>query len=370
MTEKGLHFWGNAIEGENVRVRCSIFQAEAILNVAKNAGLRAEISKKNGLPFLFARYRKRYGLFVGLAVGALLLFYSQLFVWKITVSGNVNLTVGEVERALADCGITVGSFIPEIDVHDEANLLLLNCRELSSAAIGINGTHLTISVLERTFLPEITDTKGYYNVVASRDGVILDIDAADGTPEVAEGDAVFEGELLINSFMEAQNGTVRPTHARGIVYAAVKESFVSKIPFERITKYHTGKTETKKSYFVLGRKLPSLRSDETSFEYFDAVSSERWLTLFGFIEIPVKEFRVTYAEYIPVEEIIDESRAEVLAREEFSDFLAELDLEMLSCETEFSVDEKNGICILKADAVLKQDIAKEVPFELISRPKD
>ena len=77
-----------------------------------------------------------------------------------------------------------------------------------------------------------------------------------------------------------------------------------------------------------------------------------------------------YHEYIPQNERIDESEAEILAREELSDYLGELDLEVLSCETVFETDEKNGICRLKADAVLKQDIAREVPFELISRRKD
>ncbi len=370
LTEKKLYFWNNRINGDSVILGCSIFQADNIIETAKESGIEIEISKKKGLPFLFARYRKRYGLFLGLIAGLFIMFVSQLFIWKITISGNQDLSVTEIERTLSDCGITVGSFIPNIDVMEDANRLLMNCKELSSVAISINGTHMTVSVLERTKIPEIVDVSGYYNVVAKRDGVIIDIDAAEGTPEVKEGDAVFEGELLINSFIEGTNGSFRPTHARGIVYAAVKESFVSEIPLDRVTRHYTGKTETKRVYYLLGREMPSLSSKESPYEYFDAVSSERIIKLFGFIELPIKEICVMYHEYIPQTERIDESEAEILAREELADYLGELDLEVLSCETVFKVDKENGICVLKADAVLKQDIAKEIPFELISRRKD
>ena len=49
-----------------------------------------------------------------------------------------------------------------------------------------------------------------------------------------------------------------------------------------------------------------------------------------------------------------------------SDYLAELDLELLSCETDVVINKEKGICKLVANAVLKKDIAKEVPFELIN----
>ena len=63
---------------------------------------------------------------------------------------------------------------------------------------------------------------------------------------------------------------------------------------------------------------------------------------------------------------IDAHTAELIANESLADHFAELDLEVLDCTTEFYEDKEKGICVLKADAVLKQNIAKEVPFELIN----
>lgn len=366
LAENKLVFWKTEFSETSVRFSASIFTSEHIFQTAKKLGVRADIISKKGLPFLFSRYRKRYGLIFGFLLSLFLMFYSQLFVWKITIEGNTEMTDAEVERALSDCGIEVGSFIPAIDIERETNRLLMDCEGISSAAISINGTYLNISFLEKTSMPEIVDQNGFYNVVATHDGIILDIDALDGSPEVKEGEAVYKGELLISCFIEGKNGSFHPTHARGDVFAAVKEQIVCEIPLERTTKHYTGKTETKREFYVLGRAIPSFSSIESGFEYFDAVSTERVIFLFGFIELPIKEICFVYNEYIPEEEFVTASLAELFAKEYLSDSLAEFDCEVLSCESTIEFDQKNNLCILKAEAVLKQNIAKEIPLELLS----
>ena len=361
-----ISIWGNKAENDIVLFSCSIFNGDEVLSLSNDWNCKIELVKKRGMPFIFAKYRKRYGLIFGLAVGLFIMFISQLFVWRVTVSGNIDVSDYEIIQALKDCGVEVGSFIPDIDVRYKSNELLMSCRSISSAAISINGTHLHISVLERRELPDVIDRSGFYNVVASRDGIILDVDTVNGTPEVGEGDVVFEGELLINSFIEGKNGSFRPTHASGVVYAAVNEHFSAEIPLKRVTKYYTGRVETKKSYTLLGIEIPTLFGLESNYEYFDAVASERIIYLFGFIELPIKEFRVTYTEYTPIEREISRPIAESIANDALNDHLYELDLEVLTLERVIEFDEEKGVCIIKADAVLKQNIAKEVPYELIN----
>jgi len=364
LSDKRIHFWGGELKEDRVRIHCSVFAAEELSFTAKEINAPIGLVAKKGIPFFMAGFRKRYGLFVGMLLGMLLLFYSQMFVWKIEISGNTNVTDQEIEQALAQCGIYEGSFIPYIDVLKDANILLMNCRSISSAAISIRGNHLYLSVLERTPLPDIVDTEGYYNVVAECDGIIMDMDAAAGTPEVNEGDVVYKGELLINSFVARTNGTFSPTHARGIVYAQVKKEFRSEVPFNRTTKAYTGKTDTKKKYYLLGKELNFWTKEQSEYEYFDAVSAEYDVKLFGFIELPIRVFRVTYSEYEPLNTIITADFAEELARDELDTYLKGLNSEVLSCESEVFVDEKNSVCILTANAVVKQNIAKEVAFNI------
>lgn len=364
LTESKLTIWKIRTNAEKVLFSSSIFAAEEIVKKASEAHIAIKIVYKKGLPFIFSRYRHRYGLFLGLVIAMFLMLWSQLFVWKIEISGNEEISCSEIEKALSECGIAVGSFIPEIDTKREANRLLLQCRDLSSVAINIKGTHIRVSVLERTYLPEIVDTSGYSNVVASRDGIIIDIDAANGTPEVREGDVVYKGELLINSFIKGTNGTYRPTHARGNVLAAVNEKFVCEIPFSRVVCNYTGKTETKRTFFAFGYEISLFSNIDSPYEYFDSVVSEKWINLFGFIELPIKEQRITYYEYYPEETQISEPQSEILARGELDRFLAYLDTEVLECETDICFDKEKGICRLEANAVVIQDIAKEVPFDI------
>ncbi len=365
-----IHFWGSEIKEDAVFFHASLFSAEAVLRLAKESGVVLELHEKSGLPFIFSRYRKRYGMLIGMTLFMLIIFFSQLFVWKIEISGNLSLTDREIESALDEIGIRVGSFIPDIDRLGKANELLLTCRELSSAAITVNGTHISVSVLERKEIPEIVSQSGFYNVVSDYDGVILDIDAADGTPEVREGDTVFKGELLINSFIEGRNGSFTPTHARGIVYAAVEEKITIEIPMKRLTKVYTGNRTVRQVCRVLGKELPSLRGLECDYEYFDAVATERDIKLFGFIELPIRIYRVTYDEYTPLYSDIDKEEATLFARDALDDRLAELDCEILGCKSEIYFDDKKGVCLLKADATVKRNIAREIPFEIIKYPTD
>lgn len=364
LSKKRITVWGISPQESRIELHVSLFASSELVSLLNESSIPFEITQKRGIPFLFSRYKKRYGMLLGLVCGLFLLFYNQLFVWKITVSGNDTVTTAEIENALSGIGISVGSFIPNIDVQGKANELLMDFREISSAAISIRGTHLHISVLERAKIPEIVDKSGFYNVVADRDGVVIDIDAADGTPEVKQGDAVYKGELLINSFIEGTNGSFRPTHARGIVYAAVNEYIVTKIPLERVSKSYTGKSEKKTVYRILGCELP-FSSLECDYEYFDAVASEQDIKLFSFIELPIKRISVLYTEYELNVMPIDVATAEKIANETLRDTLDEYDCEILSLSTEFVADEKNGICILHANAVLKLDIARESPFEII-----
>ncbi len=364
LSEKGLKFWNTRCIEDKILFGASIFTAEDIAKAAEAQGIELTLSAKKGLPFLAARYRKRYGLILGFLTGLFLLFYSQLFVWQINIEGNKSIPSSEIEKALEDCGIRVGSYIPDIDVHRDANILLSRYEKISSAAISINGTYLSISVLENSFPPEIVNASGFYNVVAARDGVILDIDAADGQPEVREGDAVHKGQLLINSFIEGKNGSFHPTHARGIVYAAVEESYNLEIPLSRITKQYTGRSEIKRTFYILGARMPKLFSDYCSYEYFDGISAMKDISLFGFIRLPVRMFRTVYTEYIPVTADITCEEAKIISEDALEGFLSELDSEILKCDSQFTEDKEKGVCLLRANAVIKYDIAKEIPFEI------
>ena len=150
LTLNNLLFW-SLHGGDGVwYLKTTLSCGELLLNNAARAGIHAAIEKTKGLPFLVAKYKKRPGLLLGLIFGLALLFYSELFVWKVTVNGNETVSEAAVLQALEEQGVTVGSYIPHIPILKVQNLVLLSFHELSSIAINVKGTHVQVEVLERT----------------------------------------------------------------------------------------------------------------------------------------------------------------------------------------------------------------------------
>lgn len=362
LSREGVRFWDAVPDGEEGRLCVSVFSAERVEEIAEKNGIIPKRRAGCGIPIIFARYRHRYGLYFGLLIGLTALLVSQLFLWKVTVSGNINVTKGEITKKLSELGIGVGSYIPSISPGNDANVLILEFDKLSSVALNIRGTHLFVEVLERTPAPETVDTTGFFNVVSSHDGIVLDIVASEGTPEVRIGETVEKGQLLINSFMEGSNGTFRPTHARGTVSAAVEQSFRVEVPLLRVQKQYTGRVSTSSVITLLGRELGLFCDKTAPFEYCDATVSEEELRLLGFAELPGKKTTVTFLEYVPRQTVISRFEAELIAREKLDLLLEETEGELMELVSEVGFDEKNGVCILNANATLKIDIGVEKPF--------
>ena len=351
-------------EAGSVEISVPMLFAERAEATAKKNGTELALKRKSGLPFLFAGYMRRAGLLLGGFLVMAALFVSQLFVWRIEIEGGGSVQDAKILKALAGCGVEVGTFIPEIEPQEKANELLMLCRDISSAAITVKGTYLKISVLERAKAPEIVDRTGVWNVVASRDGIITDIDAFDGSPEVKPGDAVTGGQLLINAFSQSSYGTYRPVHARGSVFADVNERFETEIPLKQTRKRFTGRTKAKEKIEAFGAKWNLFFDEEPPFEYFDAVIGGGEIKLLGFIKTPFRTDRITYLEYIPEETVLPFSQAESIARAELDGFLAQFDCVVKECEISVENDEKNGVCRLKAEAVLNMDIALEKEIKI------
>gem|GEM_PF-442755 len=351
-------------EDGRIEISLPLLAAERAEALASDAGAAFFPCEKRGLPFLFAGYLRRPGLILGAFLVTGLLFFSQLFVWRVNVEGNSAVTADAIAEALEKCGVGVGTFIPQTDPAEKANELLIVCKSLSSAEITFNGSEMTVSVLERTEAPEVVDKTGFYNVVAACDGTITDIDAADGTPEAKAGETVVAGQLLINSFMESKYGAFRPTHARGRVMADVRKKFCITVPLEREIKDYTGRTRTKREYRILGRTLPLYFALDSPYEYFDCVYGRRKPKLLGFIDVPAEEYVTTYIEYVPRKVRIGAGEAERIARAELKLQLDACGCEVKECDVRVYGDKENGACILEADAVLNIDIAREIPMKI------
>lgn len=366
LNKEKLLFWGLKKGEDGFSIKASLFSCEPIIKTAAAAGIKTEIIRTTGIPFVFNKYKGRYGLILGSILGIFLIFFSELFVWEVYVTGNHTVDSKVIINALEKYGVRRGAFIPDLEIIQAEDDFLIENKDISSIAVNIKGTYAEVVVLERTYPPEIEDPNAYYNIVASHDGIIEKVEALNGQPEVKKGDAVVEGQLLINSFMLGELGTYRLTHAKGNVYARVTEKYSISIPLEQTEKVYTGRTETIKHVKVLGNSVNLFSKDESPFDFYDMKASEEEKKLFGFIKIPVEVAEVTFIEYKVNHYTITEEQAKQRAAEAFAQYLDRLTDEVKNYDCDGYFDSKNNVYTLTANVIVLKNIAVKKPISIIN----
>ena len=365
LTAHRVLFW-SLCGGDGVwYLKTTLSCGELLLNNAREAGIPGEIVKTRGLPFFAAKYKKRPGLLLGLFLGLALLFYSELFVWKVTVNGNTTVPDGVILDALEAQGVAVGSYIPAIPVLEVQNRFLLQFHDLSSVAINVKGTHIQVEVLERVHEPPRQDTSGYCNVAATRDGIIVSAKSAAGTVIVSPGEVVEAGQILISAFSVGKRNVYRVHHARGEVLARVYETHSAVFPVEREVKHYTGREKVRRVVSVLGKEFAV--SSESPYLRFDTVVEETPVMLLGFIETPVTVTKVTYREYKKETVPFTEAMLKADARLEREQWLASLG-EVLAWEETFLFDKIQNAYVLNVSATVLENIGMDLPLEVGEQP--
>ena len=252
LNRKKILFWGVRNTGDSICFKASLFSCEACIRTAAENEISATIVETIGIPFVFSKYKGRYGLILGSFVGLFLISCAQLFIWEISITGNDNIPDAAIINTLSKFGVTRGAYIPDLEINIIEELVLMDNTNISSISINIKGSYAEINLLERAYPPEMNKPGQYCNLIASDDGIVMKVEAIDGTPEVKTGEVVYKGQILVNSFMLGKFGQYRPTHARGEVLARVREKFTVTISLEQEEKIYTGRTETIKSIDILG----------------------------------------------------------------------------------------------------------------------
>ena len=106
-----------------------------------------------GAPFFLGRLRRRYALWIGLGVCALLLAYSSFFIWDFEIEGNETVSQEEILRALEKYGVGFGTYGYAVDSFELRNLILLEIPELSYIAVNVRGCRAYVQVRERVYAP-------------------------------------------------------------------------------------------------------------------------------------------------------------------------------------------------------------------------
>ena len=321
----GVAIWGGRRVGGKYTGYVFAREYKKMRVPARTAGVKLRCGRRYGAPFLRFRYRKRFGLLVGLVIFVVIFGVLSRFVWSIEVVNNKLVEEYVILENLSQLGVRVGSRSGDIDARDVERQMLMAVPELSWIAVNIHGSSITVRVSERTVAPDPVDVETPYNVVAAQAGQIKVMEVYQGQAVVGVGDAVLEGELLVSGLIDGRTGSVRMSHARARVIAEMEDTVELTIPYHSTQMVPTGQVIRRTVLHMGPISIPlyiATKVDEPYMEERAELPVEIWgirlpITTTQILYLPLQETQVTYTEEEAQQ--LAQEQIEVMERVHFGD---------------------------------------------------
>ena len=302
--------------------------------IVKKTGTRAAVLERYGLPFFIRKMRKRKVFALGLPCCLAFLIAMSQFVWAIDFEGNVSITDDVLLDFLAENGVDYGVAKNKVDIEALEAGLRENFDIITWTSARIEGTHIIVKIKENELAveEETEDDKENWpgsNLVATQDGVVVSILTRQGVPKVTDGTSVQKGDILVSGAVPvmADDGTVREyqfCHADADVALVYEIPVHEEQPLLYEYKNYTNR-EKKDLFFSLGHKRYILKLGECRFVKYDTILDSRQLCILNQIYLPFYYGFVVHREYLPVEAVYQEKKAESMLNEALSKNIVSLE---------------------------------------------
>lgn len=163
--------------------------------LVKKSGTQVRVVRYSGLPFTMKRVKRRKMLITGAILFLITLNVLASYAWFIDVTGLKTLPDSAIKDIAYQNGLKPGILKSSVNVKAIENEILFNIPEVAWVSINFTGTRAVIEVVEKT-MPKQED-KTPADIVATKDGVISEIIALNGQPNVKKDDTVRRGDILI-----------------------------------------------------------------------------------------------------------------------------------------------------------------------------
>lgn len=284
---------------DELTCQAAVYQKDydALKTITERRGDRLEIVKKQGVYWSCRSLMNRPVLLIGAVMFLVISMYLPTRVLFINVSGNLTVPTKKILEAADACGISF--FTSRRDIRSEKikNALLEQIPQLQWVGVNTSGCVATISVTEKSAVNENKQTDSAVgNIVASRDGVVLECTVTKGDPVCHVGQAVKAGQVLVSGYTDC-GIAIKATRAEAEIYGqTLRDMEVVALGYTAQRADEIGR-DTRFS-IVIGKKLINLFKD-SGISDTDCVKmyEEYYLTLPGGFQLPIKLVRQTRIYY-------------------------------------------------------------------------
>lgn len=256
-----------------------------VRHAARESGMVVRILRRRGLALFLWRYRRRYGMLVGIILFLLIQFALSGNVWQIDLLSESKVyTREQILTALTEEGVFVGAKRDSIDADRTENAVLAVLPELKRMAISVRHGRVTVELVDREKRPNGSEEEEPTipsDVVASCDGFIVSVSPYAGEAIVKPGDTVRAGQILISGVYDGNLDRTYLTAAKGEVIAQTTKETAFVLPRTREEFTPTGREKKTVGLFFFGIKINFSPSGRNPYEKCDIINETYNLTVFG-----------------------------------------------------------------------------------------
>lgn len=259
--ENGIEFWDTS-PCEDFAMCMTVHASDYPMLCEQNGknGCEIRLIASRGGKKISGAVKRRwiFCIFCGLCL--ILLSVSSMFLWRIDIEGNENISDGEIMRALSECGVKYGAFWPALSSEEVRNSILMKMPDIAWMSLNTRNSRAEVVIHERIEKPEIINEKESCDIIAEKSGIITKMSVLEGKQLAYPGDTVVKGDVLVSSLMDSETGDDRYVRAMAIVEADTWYEISAKAPLYEQRKAKKSDADSDFS-LIIGKKRINFYSD-------------------------------------------------------------------------------------------------------------
>lgn len=251
----------------SVSLSVPYYNKKAFIKICSENGYEAEKQSDGEIIYAVRRLIRRPGLIVGFLAVLFVISYLRNIVIRFDIKNENEKIQTDIMNVLHEEGVSVGSYIPDIDLVVVERALKQRVEGISWAGITRKGNSLIIDVVEN--IPEPTGSFSRFptNLIAKENATVEKVMLLDGQLKTVIGSGVRKGDIIISGTVETRKSSwnegketvetsVRYTRSMGIVEGSFERTVVFEQKFDDIIKKDTGNVYKQNYLHLFSADIP------------------------------------------------------------------------------------------------------------------
>lgn len=366
--------WDIVNHGDYDTMNISIEGFFALKPLLKKTGTKASVLKRYGLPFFMSKMRRRKIFVLGLLGCMVFWIVTSGFIWNIRIEGNYVLTEDVLMDYLAEQGVHVSMRKSRLQIEELEEGLREDYEVITWTSVQVEGTTLIVYIKENEMQEydqtgQQTDEEKGTDLIAKRAGTVSYIITRSGVPQVAEGDEVEKGDILVSGAVPVYNedATVRKyqfVNADADITIRYQESLSVERDLTYEVKQYTGRQ--KKLILVgVGDREWSLGFMKNSYDDYDVSEEKKQVKLLDHLYLPLYYGQKKIQEYQTIEQKYTETEMKNIMQEEWSKIILTLEEKGVQItEKNVTIKRNENNWVLNARMQLEESAVTQSPTQI------